>query len=172
MIWLVTDEYNDDDEPFRAFSTLKQVREAIGAKRLTKINDNRYSYTFRMSKERTVHILNVAGLVEFYDSEKAALEQINWLGVVDAVQKDKHYWSLVYNWCESELFDDRGADRALVKAADRESVKITGWENESIAIGDFWGRMLERFHLVFAPKKLANLGELANFLPLEKGAHA
>lgn len=95
-VWLVTTEYNDDEEPYMAYRSLKAVRKAIHAGRLTKRNNNYYTYVTYAKK--TYLIMNIDGLIELYGSEAKALAEIQRYGIVDEEQREPHFMSIGHTW--------------------------------------------------------------------------
>jgi hypothetical protein len=161
--WYVTVEYNDDNEPYRAFRSLGEVRKNLFARRLTRVTDN--YYTYKSDSRRTLVILNTQGLIEYHGSEEKALAELQYYGVEDAVEHDKHYESLGDAWYFFELRKDRHADRSMVEAAEANKDSIKVLDYDSICIGDYWGRMCDRFKEALAPKKPATMEELRKVLP-------
>lgn len=152
QLWFVMSEYNDEDEPFHVYRTLEEVRKAYWKKRLTIDRGMSYSYTFKSGGEGR------RGRRQFfvYSLDQVSLKDLQYYGYVDSREREAHYWSLVYNWDSAGLFDkysnEPNVDRSLVHMTkDRDTVQVPGYY--SIATGDYWGRMLDRFNEVFAPIK-------------------
>jgi hypothetical protein len=141
-LWFVMEDYNDDNEPYHVFRSLAEVRKAYYKKRLTKNHDG--SYEFRNERKRF--------LVQTL--EQVELKDLQYYGFVDSREREAHYWSLVYTWHSPEIFDNRGADRRLMKyAEDHRDTVDTKDADTTFVFGNYWGKMLDRFEQVFAPIK-------------------
>lgn len=149
--WFVMREWNDDNDPYMMFDDLAAVRKQFYRKRLTKVDNDHY--TFKNDSGVTLHVHTIKSLDAYFD--EGALGQLQLYGYVDEQQRYAQYFDLIDVWHPMSI-GDLEKRSPLIKL-------LLSKGPEGVLNEDKFGpfkKHLKHHEAVFAVKKPKSLEEL------------